>query len=206
MTRIKICGITRVEDALAAACAGADAIGMIFYAGSVRHIGIGQAAKILEVLPPFIAPVALFVDPTSSEVEQVIEALPFGLLQFHGDEDEVFCTQFSIPYLKGIRVGPGTDLVQCALDFHSAKGLLLDTHVPGSFGGTGQTFDWQHIPEKLDLPIILSGGLNPENVEEAVRTVKPWAVDVSSGVETAKGIKDPRKIEAFIRGVRNADV
>ena len=209
MTRIKICGITRPEDAMAAAQEGADAIGLVFYAGSMRYVDIERARAILEVLPPFITSVALFVNPTTQEVAQVIEALTIDLLQFHGDEDEVFCTQFSFPYLKAIRVGPATDLVQCAVDFHSAKALLLDAQVAGSYGGTGHTFDWGQIPVQRNMPIILSGGLTPENVRTAVQAVKPWAVDVSSGVEVAgaaKGIKDRGKIAAFIHGVRNADV
>ncbi len=205
MTRIKICGITRIEDALAAARLGAHAIGLVFYAGSPRCIAIPQAQEIVQSLPPFVTPVALFVNPTSAEVRRVLSAIPLGLLQFHGDEDEAFCSQFAFPYIKAIRVGADTDLVQCAVDFRSAKALLLDTQVAGSFGGTGKTFDWRLIPASVDLPIILSGGLNSQNVAQALNSVKPWAVDVSSGVESAKGIKDARKIAAFIHEVRSLD-
>jgi phosphoribosylanthranilate isomerase len=206
MTRIKICGITRTEDALVCAHQGADAIGLNFYPGSARCVALEQAAEIVEALPPFVTSVALFVNPTSSEVERVLDRLAVDLLQFHGDEDEVFCSQFGMPYLKAIRVGEDTDLVQCALAFHSAKAFLLDALVAGSFGGTGHVFDWRRIPDNLNKPIILSGGLTAQNVGLAVRTAKPWAVDVSSGVEAEKGIKDPRKIAEFIAEVKNADV
>ena len=205
MTRIKICGITRTEDALAAARLGAHAIGLLFYAGSPRCITLAKALEIVRALPPFVTPVALFVNPTIAEVQNVLATFPVGLLQFHGDEDEAFCSQFSFPYIKAIRVGPDTDLVQCAVDFRSAQALLLDAQVAGSFGGTGKTFDWRLIPASVDLPIILSGGLNAQNVAHALNSVKPWAVDVSSGVESAKGIKDARKIAAFIHEVRSLD-
>ena len=205
MTRIKICGITRIEDALAAARLGAHAIGLAFYAGSPRCISLPKALEIVQALPPFVTPVALFANPTPAQVQNVLTTLPVGLLQFHGDEDEAFCSQFSFPYIKAIRVGQSTDLVQCAVDFRSAKALLLDAQVAGSFGGTGKTFDWRLVPASLDLPIILSGGLNAQNVAPALQSVKPWAVDVSSGVESAKGIKDVRKIAAFIHEVRSLD-
>jgi phosphoribosylanthranilate isomerase len=205
MTRIKICGITRTEDALVCAHQGADAIGLNFYPGSARCVALEQAAEIVEALPPFVTPVALFVNSTSSEVERVLDRLAVDLLQFHGDEDEVFCSQFGMPYLKAIRVGEGTDLVQCALAFHSAKALLLDALVAGSFGGTGRVFDWQRIPDKLNKPILLSGGLTAQNVGRAVREARPWAVDVSSGVEASRGVKDAGKIIEFIRSVRRED-
>ncbi len=205
-TRIKICGITRVEDALAAARAGADAIGLQFYAGSPRCVSAGQARAIVAALPPFVMPVALFVNASSTEVEAVIEDIPVAFLQFHGDEDEVFCAQFSLPYLKAIRVGDDTDLLQCEAAFPGAAALLLDAHVAGSFGGTGKVFDWSRIPPGLRKPVVLSGGLTPGNVREAVRTVRPWAVDVASGVEAAKGVKDAAKIIEFISEVGHADV
>jgi phosphoribosylanthranilate isomerase len=206
MIRVKICGITRPQDALAAAQAGADAIGMVFYAGSPRAIDAERAVEIVAVLPPFVTAVALFVNATTADVAKLLDLQQIDLLQFHGDEDEVYCSQFGMPYIKAIRVGADTDLVQCARNFHSAKGLLLDAQVAGSYGGTGHTFDWQRIPRDLTKPIILSGGLTPQNVGLAVSSVKPWAVDVSTGVEAAKGIKDAHKIADFINKARNADV
>ena len=206
MTRIKICGITRVEDGLAAARAGADAIGLVFYGKSPRHVEVAQAAQIARALPPFVTTVGLFVDPAAAEVEAVLRQLHLDLLQFHGDEPPEFCGQFGVPYLKAKRVKEGVDLVQYAVRYREAKALLLDAYVEGVAGGTGQSFDWGLIPAKLPLPVILSGGLDPQNVEAAVRQVRPWAVDVSSGVEQAKGIKDAAKIAAFMQGVRNAAV
>jgi phosphoribosylanthranilate isomerase len=205
-TAVKICGITRVEDALAAAQAGAHAIGLIFAAESPRRVSTAVARQVVEALPPFVTPVALFVDPQPAEVERVIGEVGPQLLQFHGDEAPDFCVRFSVPYIKVARVGPGVDLLQYAGRYRAAKGLLLDAFVEGSRGGTGSTFDWSLIPAKIPLPLILAGGLDPDNVGDAVRRVRPWAVDVSSGVETAKGIKDAARIAAFIRGVRDADV
>jgi phosphoribosylanthranilate isomerase len=205
-TAVKICGITRVEDALAAAHAGAHAIGLIFAAESPRRVSTSIARKVVEALPPFVTPVALFVDPQAAEVDRVIGEVGPQLLQFHGDEAPDFCVRFSVPYIKVARVGPGVDLLQYAGRHRAAKGLLLDAFVEGSRGGTGSTFDWSLIPANLPLPLILAGGLDPDNVGDAVRRVRPWAVDVSSGVETAKGIKDAARIAAFIRGVRDADV
>jgi len=206
VTAVKICGITRVEDALAAAHAGAHAIGLIFAAESPRRVSTAIARKVVEALPPFVTPVALFVDPQAAEVDRVIGEVGPQLLQFHGDEAPDFCVRFSVPYIKVARVGPGVDLLQYAGRHRAAKGLLLDAFVEGSRGGTGSTFDWSLIPANLPLPLILAGGLDPDNVGDAVRRVRPWAVDVSSGVETAKGIKDAARIAAFIRGVRDADV
>lgn len=205
-TAVKICGITRPEDALAAARAGAHAIGLVFYARSPRHVTPGRAAEIIRVLPPFITTVGLFVDAAAAEVRAVLTQAPVGLLQFHGDEPPAFCRQFGLPYIKAVRVRPGVDLLQYARDYHDAKALLLDAYVEGMHGGSGAAFDWSLIPRGLPLPVILSGGLTPENVMEAVRSVRPSAVDVSSGVESAKGVKDAQKIAAFIRGVRNGDV
>lgn len=206
MTRIKICGITRVEDGLVAAREGADAIGLVFYPPSPRHIGVPQATEIARALPPFVTTVGLFVDPTVAEVEAVLNRLHLDLLQFHGEEPPEFCGRFGVPYLKAKRVKAGVDLVQYAVRYREAKGLLLDAYVEGVAGGTGQSFDWGLIPADLPLPVILSGGLAPENVEAAIRQVRPWAVDVSSGVEAAKGIKDAAKIAAFMQGVRNAAI
>ena len=157
-------------------------------------------------MPPFVTPVALFVDAKSIDVERVIGEVKPQLLQFHGDEPPEFCERFGLPYIKAVKVRRGVDLIQYARRYTTAKGLLLDTFVDGSHGGTGATFDWTLIPDQFPLPLILAGGLNPGNVADAVRRVRPWAVDVSSGVEASKGIKDAAKIAAFIRGVRNADV
>jgi len=205
-TAVKICGITRPEDALAAARAGAHAIGLVFYAKSPRHVTPARAAEIIRVLPPFVTTVGLFVNATAEEVRAALAEAPVGLLQFHGDETPEFCRQFKRPYVKAVRVKAGVDLLQYAQDYHDAKALLLDAYVEGLHGGSGAAFDWSLIPRGLPLPVILSGGLTPENVTEAVRRVRPSAVDVSSGVESAKGIKDAQKIAAFIKGVRNADV
>ncbi len=206
MTRVKICGITRIEDAHAAAGAGADAIGLVFYDRSPRCVGVDQARAVLASLPPFVTSVGLFVNAPAAQVEAVLGALPLDLLQFHGDESPEFCRGFGRPYLKAVRVKPGVDLVKYAASYADARGLLLDAYVEGTPGGTGQAFDWGLIPARLPLPVVLSGGLDAANVGEAIRRVRPWAVDVSSGVEAAKGIKDAAKIAAFMQGVRNADV
>lgn len=205
-TAVKICGITRVEDALAAASAGAHAVGLIFYGASPRNILLQAARQVVDALPPFVTPVALFVNPTTELVRDVVAQVRPQLLQFHGEEAPEFCTQFGLPYIKSVRVGPGVDLLQYARRYAGSKGVLLDALVDGSHGGTGTVFDWNLIPAAFPLPLILAGGLNPDNVGDAVRRVRPWAVDVSSGVEFAKGIKDAARIVAFIRGVRNADV
>jgi phosphoribosylanthranilate isomerase len=204
--RIKICGITRVEDALAAARLGAHAIGLVFFAGSPRVVTPQQAHDIIAALPPFVVPVGLFVNADAQTVRAAIAAAPVQLLQFHGDETPQYCAGFGLPYLRAVRVKQGVDLLQYAREFHTACGLLLDAYVDGVHGGTGATFDWSLIPRDLPVPVVLSGGLHAENVAEAVRRVRPWAVDVSSGVESAKGIKDVRKMEAFMTGVRNAGV
>jgi phosphoribosylanthranilate isomerase len=205
-TAVKICGVSRVADALAAARSGAHAIGLVFYRGSSRHVTPAQAGEIIRALPAFVTAVGLFVDPAESEVRETIAVAPVGLLQFHGAETPAFCRQFGVPYMKAVRVRPGTDLLQYASDYHDAKALLLDAYVDGAHGGTGQAFDWSLIPRALPLPVVLSGGLDARNVTGAIQQVRPWAVDVSSGVEAAPGIKDAAKIAAFIAGVRNADV
>jgi len=204
-TRVKICGITRPEDVLSAVELGADAIGLVFYPPSPRHVGIEQAWEIARLLPPFVALVGLFVNEPKLTVRRVMEAVPIQLLQFHGDEDEAYCRSFHAPYIKAARVRPGLDLLKYAAAYPSAQGLLLDAFAEG-YGGAGKTFDWSLIPSDLPLPVILSGGLDAANVTEAVRRVRPWAVDVSSGVESAKGIKDAQKLAAFVAGVRDADV
>lgn len=206
MTRVKICGITRPEDGLAAARAGADAIGLMFYAGSPRCVSLDRARRIADALPPFVTIVGVFVDPDPGEVRAAMAAVPLQLLQFHGDESPQFCEGFALPHMKAVRVRPGLDLVQYASRFSKAKALLLDAFVQGAHGGTGQSFDWSLVPRGLELPLVLSGGLHPENVADAIRRVRPWAVDVSSGVEAAKGIKDPKRIAAFMQGVRSAGV
>jgi phosphoribosylanthranilate isomerase len=205
-TAVKICGITRVEDALAAARHGARAIGFVFFRGSPRYIAPSQAAAIVRALPPFVTAVGLFVNPAAEEVRAVVSRAAIQLLQFHGDETPAFCAQFGLPYVKAVRVRPGVDLLQYANDHRLACGLLFDAFSEGTYGGTGSSFDWNLIPRSVPLPVILSGGLNPANVAQAVRAVRPWAVDVSSGVESAPGIKDAARIAAFMSGVRDADV
>jgi len=206
MTRVKICGITRPEDGLAAARAGAAAIGLMFYARSPRCVSLDLARRIADALPPFVTIVGVFVDPDPDEVRAAMAAVPLQLLQFHGDESPQFCEGFALPHIKAVRVRPGLDLVQYASRFSKAKALLLDAFVQGAHGGTGQSFDWSLVPRGLELPLVLSGGLHPENVADAIRRVRPWAVDVSSGVEAAKGIKDPKRIAAFMQGVSSAGV
>ncbi|MBX6393832.1 MAG: phosphoribosylanthranilate isomerase [Burkholderiales bacterium] len=200
-TRIKICGIRDVHHAHVAARLGADAIGLVFYEPSPRNVDPGLAREIVATLPPFVTPVALFVNPGGAEVERVLKTCPVSMLQFHGDEDAAFCASFGLPYLKAVRVRPGLDLLEYFASFESAAGWLLDAYRPGLYGGSGEAFDWDLIPAGLGKPIVLSGGLTPQNVAEAVRRVRPWAVDVSSGVEIAKGQKDEQLIAAFIAAV-----
>ena len=204
-TRIKICGITRIEDALAAARLGTDAIGLVFWPQSARAVTPAKAREIVAALPPFVSSVGVYVDPEAEWVEQTASVAGLNLLQFHGDESPEFCSQFSLPYIKAVRVRAGVDLLQYATRYSSARGLLLDTYVEGTPGGTGDAFNWGLIPQRLPLPLILSGGLHPGNVTTAIKQVQPWAVDVSSGVEAAKGIKDAEKIAAFMQGVRNSE-
>lgn len=206
MTRIKICGLTREQDVLAAANLGADALGLVFYEKSPRHVSVQQAALLARAVPPFVTVVGLFVNPTVDYVREVLAKVPLDVLQFHGEEPPEFCGQFGKPYLKAIRVKPGVDLVQCASRYAAAQGLLLDAFVEGTQGGTGESFDWSLIPHDLSLPMILSGGLHAGNAAAAIRQVRPYAVDVSSGVEAAKGIKDAAKIAAFIQEVKNVDL
>ena len=205
-TAVKICGITRIEDGLAAARCGAHAIGLVFYRPSPRYVAPDRAGDIIRALPPFVTVVGLFVDAPVQEVRAVLAQAAVSLLQFHGAESPAFCRQFGLPYIKAVRVKAGVDLLQYAHDYHDAKALLLDASVDGARGGTGVTFDWSLIPGALGLPIVLSGGLTADNVAEAICAVHPWAVDVSSGVEVEKGVKDAAKIAAFMSGVRNADV
>jgi len=206
MTRVKICGITRVQDALAVAHSGADAIGLVFYERSPRYVSIALAAELARALPPFVTTVGLFVNAAPELVREVLAAVPLDVLQFHGDESPDYCAQFGKPYLKAIRVKAGVDLLQCAADFSSAQGLLLDAFVAGIPGGTGAVFDWSLIPQNLPLPVILSGGLDADNVASAIRQTRPYAVDVSSGVEVSKGIKNELKITQFMQKVKHNNV
>lgn len=196
--RVKICGVTRAQDLHAACDAGADALGFVFYEKSPRHLTIDAAAALVREVPPFVQAVGLFVDAEPAFIEAVLRAVPLDLLQFHGNETPADCARVGRPYIKAVRVNRDTDLLKCAADFEAARGLLLDAFVPGVPGGTGERFDWSLIPPDLPKPVILSGGLTPDNVAEAVECVRPWAVDVSSGVEVSKGIKDAHKIAQFI--------
>ena len=207
-TRVKICGITRPGDALAAAQAGADAIGLVFYPPSPRYLNAERAVEIRDALPPFVQTVALFVNPDAAQVAQVLGRVRPSMLQFHGEETPEFCAQFGMPFVKAVRMGSGVksgvDALEYLRPFSRAAAWLFDSHVP-EYGGVGESFDWSLLPV-TDRPVILSGGLSQANVAEAIRRVRPWGVDVSSGVEAAKGIKDAAKIAAFMAEVRNADV
>ncbi|MCU1773874.1 MULTISPECIES: phosphoribosylanthranilate isomerase [unclassified Pseudomonas] len=202
--RSKICGITRIEDALAAVEAGADAIGFVFYAKSPRAVSVQQARAIIQALPPFVTTVGLFVNASRCELGEILDAVPLDLLQFHGDEVAADCEGWHRPYIKALRVKAGDDIAAAVDAYPSASGVLLDTYVEGVPGGTGEAFDWSLIPQTLSKPLILAGGLTPENVADAVARVKPYAVDVSGGVEASKGIKDHAKIRAFINAVRRS--
>ena len=214
-TRIKICGLTRAEDLHAAVAAGADALGFVFYAKSPRFVTPAQAAALMHAAPPFVSTVALFVNPTVEEVAAVARAAPFQQIQFHGDEDEAQCSAIAAalnkPFLRAFRVKPDTsaaDLLECEQRYRAASplfsGLLLDTYVD-AYGGAGKVFDWSLIPKELAPRVVLSGGLSVSNATDAVGRVRPYAVDISSGVEAQKGIKDAHKIAAFVRAVRVAD-
>jgi phosphoribosylanthranilate isomerase len=202
-TRVKICGMTRRQDADFAAESGADAIGLVFYPPSPRALTVAQAREVVAGLAPFVSVVALFVDPAPELVTECLEALPIDIIQFHGDEPVAFCEQFGKPYIKAIRMKQGTDLSALAQQYASARALLLDAYQPGVPGGTGHTFDWSMIAD-VETPLILAGGLNAVNVKQAIQQVRPFAVDVSGGVESEKGIKSHEKISAFMREVANA--
>ena len=212
-TRTKICGITRVEDALVAANAGADAIGLVFYGDSPRAVTLDQAIDIAAAVPAFVTLTGLFVNPSRMEVEQVLSKVPLDLLQFHGDESQAFCHQFHRRWIKAVRVRQRDDIESAFADWSQASGLLVDAYDPQRYGGTGQSFDWSVIPEQHPLPLILAGGLNSANVATAIRQVRPWGVDVSGGVEasgdtpggTRKGIKDAAKITEFLSEVNRAN-
>lgn len=203
--RVKICGFTRIEDALAAAQLGVDAIGLVFYPQSPRAVEVEQAQQIALALPPFVTTVGLFVDAGADEIEAVLHRVPLDLIQFHGAETPAECARFGRPYIKAIRMTEGVDLHREAKRFHTAQGLLLDAYHPGVPGGTGRCFDWDRIPKDLPKPVILAGGLGPDNVRAAIERVRPWAVDVSSGVECGKGIKDHSKMAQFLHEVRDGD-
>lgn len=203
-TRVKICGITRAGDLDAALAVAVDALGFVFYPPSPRYLTAPLAADLARRVPPFVTRVGLFVNAAPEFVRAVLAEVPLDLLQFHGDEPAEYCEQFGKSYLKAARVRPELDLLEFAQAYPTAQGLLLDAWVE-AYGGAGQSFDWSLIPENLPLPIVLSGGLHALNVAEAVRKIRPWAVDVSSGVEQAKGIKDAEKMAAFMAAVRMAD-
>ena len=203
-TRVKVCGITRVEDALAAAELGADAVGMVFWARSSRYVEPARAAPIARCLPPMVSAVGVFVDPAEDEVRAILDTVRCDLLQFHGDESPEFCARFGVPYVKAVRMREGTDLNAAAQRHGEARALLLDTYRKSVPGGTGETFDWALVPASLSKPVIIAGGLDAACIGEAIAAVKPYAVDVSGGVESAPGIKNPEKIEAFIREVQRA--
>lgn len=207
-TRVKICGITRVGDALAAAHAGADAIGLVFYPPSPRHLSVEQARQIVAALPPFVSVVGLFVDEEPERVRQVMTQLPLDLLQFHGEETPDYCRQFGRRYMKAVRMRDDVDLHAISRDYADASALLVDAYVPDRVGGTGKTFDWQRLPANLDSNLILAGGLDADNIGSAIRQVRPWGVDVSGGVELIDddgrrhgGIKSEAAIRAFMEGV-----
>ena len=200
-TRIKICGIKHLDDALKAVECGADAIGLIFVEKSPRYASFTDARVISESLPPFVTVVGLFMDPSEEKVREALKVVPLNLLQFHGDETPEFCEQFGIPYIKVLKMRENVNVVAFAQEYPNAAGILLDTYSKAG-GGSGQTFDWNLIPDDVPLPLILAGGLNPDNVASAVEMVKPYAVDVSSGVESEPAIKDHKKIEQFIKEVQ----
>ncbi|MDO7578021.1 MAG: phosphoribosylanthranilate isomerase [SAR86 cluster bacterium] len=203
MTRVKICGFTNAENARDAALAGVDAIGLVFYDKSPRNVDIQRAREIVSALPPFVNRVGLFVNANPSFIDEVLCEVPLDTLQFHGDEVVGDCTQYQMPFIKSLRVTPKTNVVQLADNFSEASALLLDSHNPNSYGGTGEVFDWMLARVNIDLPIILAGGLNSENVSDAISQVNPYAVDASSGVESSPGVKDIDKILAFIRSVHS---
>lgn len=206
--RTKICGITRVEDGVAAARAGADAVGLVFYQKSPRHVDLVQAQQIVAGLPPFVSVVGLFVNETAEQVCRVMQQVSLDVLQFHGDESPAFCEQFGRRYVKAIRMHDGVDLQALSEQYASASALLVDAYHPEQMGGTGLVFDWQRLPADLPLPLILAGGLTPDNIADAVRMVQPWGVDVSGGVEYRDadgqphhGVKSHAAIDAFMKGV-----
>jgi phosphoribosylanthranilate isomerase len=203
-TRIKICGLSREADVDAAVLAGADAIGLVFYPKSPRHVSLEQAVRLARLLPPFVTPVGLFVNAGAAQIAEAAQAIPQLLLQFHGDESPADCDAVGRPYLRAARMSAGFDLLNFAASYPTAQALLLDAVVEG-YGGGGKVFDWSLIPRNVPRPLVLSGGLTAQNVIDGILQVRPWAVDVSSGVEAEKGIKDPAAIRRFCEAVREAD-
>ena len=204
-TRVKICGVTRPEHARAAAEAGADAVGLVFYGPSPRHVTLARAREVCAALPPLVSVVGLFVNPEPHDIETVVDGLPVDLLQFHGEEPPELCAGAGKPYVKAVRVRSGEDIVEAAARYPDARALLLDAHHDVLWGGTGARFDWDVVPDDVGRPIVLAGGLTPDNVAEAIRRVRPFAVDVSGGVESAPGEKDARSIERFMKEVASAE-
>lgn len=205
LTRVKMCGITRPQDARIAAHLGADAIGLVFYEPSPRHVSIAQAQAIVRELPPFLTVVGLFVNADPQRVSTTLEQVALDRLQFHGDESPEYCNQFNKPYIKALRVRASVDIQHFVRNYPRAQAILLDTYIPGTPGGTGITFDWQQIPVMSQF-LIIAGGLTPDNVAQAITTLRPYAVDISGGIESAKGIKDVNKMTAFMQAVKNASV
>lgn len=205
-TRIKICGLKEPAHARLAAGEGADAIGLVFHPQSPRYVELDRAAEVAAAVPAFITVTGLFVNAPEAAIREALARVPLDLLQFHGDETPEECGRYGRPFLRAVRMEEGVDLIEYAHRFSRAKALLLDAYVPGTPGGTGRTFDWNRIPRDLPLPIVLSGGLEAGNVGLAMKQARPWAVDVSSGVERERGVKDPAKITAFIRSVQREDV
>ena len=203
MTKVKICGFTEPDNARDASIAGVDAVGLVFYDKSPRNVDVQKAQEIIDALPPFVNRVGLFVNANPSFVDEILCEVPLDTLQFHGDESLLDCTQYQMPFIKSLRVKPETHVEEVAEQFSSASAILLDSFNPSSFGGTGEAFDWSLACVDISLPIILAGGLNSDNVSSAIRQVRPYAVDASSGVESAPGVKDIDKIEAFIRNTNS---
>ncbi|MFW2373896.1 MAG: phosphoribosylanthranilate isomerase [Gammaproteobacteria bacterium] len=204
-TRVKICGITRTEDAVEAARLGVDAIGLVFYENSPRHLSIAQAQQVCQALPGFVTVVSLFLNPEAGLVKDVLASVPVDLLQFHGNESGDFCRSFNRPYIKALGMADDQDLEQRANEYPDARGVLLDSHASGAAGGTGEAFDWASIPQPFRQSIILAGGLSPQNIAEAIKTVRPYAVDLSSGVEAAPGIKDASLMAQLMKEVKRVD-
>ena len=204
-TRVKICGITRAEDAGAVVAYGADALGLVFYPDSPRYVALEQARVIAATVAPLVTIVGLFVNPSPDTVRAALGAVPLGLLQFHGSEANDHCRQFGLPFIKSIAIRDDVDVLSCMQSYPDASGFILDAWQPQHHGGGGETFDWNRVPHNSPVPVILAGGLTPGNVALAIRSTRPYAVDVSSGVETSKGIKSAEKIAAFMKGVEHSD-
>jgi phosphoribosylanthranilate isomerase len=206
IAKVKFCGITNLDDAITACQLGVDALGFVFYSKSSRFISPNEANEIIQKLPPFISTVGLFVNQSKLEVEEAIKACPVNLLQFHGDEDEFFCNQYNLPYIKAISMKSDINLLKCIEDFDSAKALLLDSYSEDTRGGSGKVFDWKSIPLNPSKPFIVAGGLNPINIKILLELIGPYGVDVSSGIESRKGLKDYQLMKEFILGVTNAGI